>query len=414
MATESAVERALRELQRVARLPPSDDVRPVMSGRLPADLQSDGLKSLTLNAVDAAALRDVRRILITDLGFEYMDKRDIDRATWRFVALATMYPSRRGLVRDFVEEHRHEPKPHTCFFAVDLLSVADRVELFGVALLPASQAGPPLTPTPISEAVQTVVAVPCAGTSYKLMADRAQEVAERALRLLRVTIRDTPFLPDSQLRFRLVGTYWFDDGAQGWGRPSGAGIELELDDGLIQRARSKPVSSLPVSATNDVERRAELALRWFERAQLSTDPTLQLLFLFVALEAMLGDKSEGLKARALAMRRAMLGLATTGHIRHPSATYLLYDEARSATVHGEEPPVVAAEELDRFEWDVRISINEFVEYAHEHGLTKRSRVRKALDGHERRDRLIAALRESDPVGWGQYFDQIGVAAPASD
>lgn len=394
------------ELQRVARLPPPHGEQAVTSGPLPDDLHADGMRSLTLTAADVVALRNARGALAADPAFEYMDEPEIERATWRFLAVATVHRSHRGLVRGFVERHGREPEDHTCFFAVDRLTVADRVDLFGVRLFPAGQAGPPLTANPISEAVQTVMAVPCRGTSYERMHGRALEVADRALRLLRVAIGDAPFLPDWQLRFRLVGTYWFDDGAHGLTRQPDAGIELELDDALIDRARSKPVASLPVNATNDVERRAELALRWFDRAQLSTDPPLQLLFLFVALEAILGDKSEGPKARGLALRRALLGLATTGHIRHPSATYLLYDDARSATVHGEDPPIVSKGELDRFEWDVRICLDEFVLFAREHGLSKRSHVRKALDQHERRPRLITALREDDPTGWGGYFDRV--------
>jgi Zn-dependent alcohol dehydrogenase len=47
---------------------------------------------------------------------------------------------------------------------------------------------------------------------------------------------------------------------------------------------------------NDVERRANTALRWFEQAQLAGDPLMEVLFCFTALEAILGDTSEGLKA----------------------------------------------------------------------------------------------------------------------
>ena len=71
----------------------------------------------------------------------------------------------------------------------------------------------------------------------------------------------------------------------------------------------------------------------------------ELLYLFFALEAMLGDKSEGLKAPALAVRRAIRGLVTRDGFIHPARTYLLYDEVRSAAVHGEEPPEIGQRRL---------------------------------------------------------------------
>jgi hypothetical protein len=41
-------------------------------------------------------------------------------------------------------------------------------------------------------------------------------------------------------------------------------------------------------------------LRWIERARFTGEPLIALLYLFFALEALLGDKPEGLKADDLA------------------------------------------------------------------------------------------------------------------
>ncbi len=75
---------------------------------------------------------------------------------------------------------------------------------------------------------------------------------------------------------------------------------------------------LPLEATNDVEQRTNTALGWFEQAQLVGDPLMEVLFCFMALEAILGDTHEGLKGPKLALRRAMLSLLTKGGFRHPS------------------------------------------------------------------------------------------------
>jgi hypothetical protein len=115
-------------------------------------------------------------------------------------------------------------------------------------------------------------------------------------------------------------------------------------------------------------------LGWFERSQLATDSLIELLYLFVALEAILGDTSEGLKAPALAIWRAMLGLAASGSFAHPARVYVLYDAVRSAAVHGEQPPEVSPEDVNRFAGDVRRAINEFLGY----GLWGRSLLRWSL------------------------------------
>ena len=104
-----------------------------------------------------------------------------------------------------------------------------------------------------------------------------------------------------------------------------------------------------------------------------------MLFLFFALEAILGDKSEDLKGRRLALRRAVLSHRMAGHFSLPYDTYLLYDKVRSTAVHGGSPPLVPARMLVGFAWDVRLALNEILEYARREGLSQPSRVIKALD-----------------------------------
>jgi hypothetical protein len=237
------------------------------------------------------------------------------------------------------------------------------------------------------------------------MGERARAVGERALRLLRVTFREEPWLPDRQLRFRLGPVWWFDDTIRaGWTSPAEEGWELELDEALLGHASSQQISTLPAKPNNDVERRAERALEWFEKGQLAVDPIVKLLYLFSALEAILGDRSEKLKASALAVRRAMLGLLTSGGFAHPSRTYLLYDEVRSYAVHGEAPRPISQREADAFAWDVRRAINEFLEYARAQGFARRAPLRRALDEHERRNSVVQGLLRDDPDLWGPHLN----------
>ena len=119
-----------------------------------------------------------------------------------------------------------------------------------------------------------------------------------------------------------------------WTSPPDEGWDLELDDQLLRHATSQEISTLPRVPGNDVERRLDLALRWFERGQLAADPLEELLYLFFALEAILGDKSEGLKAPALAVRRAILGLVTRDGFIHPAGR-------TSSTTKSVRPPYTA-------------------------------------------------------------------------
>jgi hypothetical protein len=147
----------------------------------------------------------------------------------------------------------------------------------------------------------------------------------------------------------------------------------------------------------------ERALRWFDRAQLEADPVIALLFLFSALEGLLGEKSEGLKAGKLTMRRAMLGLLASGGFTDPDRTLRLYDEVRSYAVHGEETPAVGENLVARFSDDVRRALNEVVSFAESEGITTRKALRRALDGDERRDKVKAGLRERNPELWEKFF-----------
>jgi hypothetical protein len=113
------------------------------------------------------------------------------------------------------------------------------------------------------------------------------------------------------------------------------------------------------------------------------------LNLIFALEAILGDRSEGEKAESLAIRRATLAAKRTGSYVNPRRIYDLYAQPRSDAVHGEDPREVTRDELSRLSADVRQAIYEFLEYAAEHGITKRSQLVKELDSDPVRDEIKA-------------------------
>jgi len=85
----------------------------------------------------------------------------------------------------------------------------------------------------------------------------------------------------------------------------------------------------------------------------ASDPLVATLYRFFALEALLGDSSDGLKNGPLALRQMTLSAIATGGFRNPDDTFLAYKEVRSFAVHGEAEPPVPPEQASDFERVVR-------------------------------------------------------------
>lgn len=102
------------------------------------------------------------------------------------------------------------------------------------------------------------------------------------------------------------------------------------------------------------------------------------VFLFTALEAILGDRSKGIKSDHLAIHRAALSESLGEGFSPPGQALTLYERVRSMAIHGEEPAVVPREDAESFEWDVRRAINEYLRFTKESNLTKRKQVRVEL------------------------------------
>lgn len=400
------IESSLADLIGLVRKSPAADFAPVRSGRVPDDLRTDTAAVLSLDAQTSAAAKELVDKLDVDLRFEHLSEREATDAVWRLVCQAAL-TKETGLAKAFVETHAKDLITTTCFRPVELLTVASEVPLVGAWLLPAETAALPepfFGPDPRSQ-MGCAIAVQVTGTSGRKMSDRARATAERALRILRIALRAHTMLPDIQLRFRLGTSVWFEDGGSGWQVAADQGADLHLDDSMVALAAAQPVTSLPFEATTEIERRVDLALRWLEAGQLATERDIELLYLFFALETILGDRAEKLKGPNLALRRAMLGLITVGHFADPSRINVLYDRGRSLAVHGEHADPVSEQVVDRLAWDVRAAINEFLQLAAQLGATTRKGIRKVLDTDQRRPELIASLLEEDPSAWKAFADQ---------
>jgi hypothetical protein len=400
----SEVEKILKRLQAACRSKLSDQ-RGGRSGRVPEDLATEDIRWLQLSADEEVLYQAAQQALLEDLRFEYMDEREARDKLWRFVCQSVIDRS-HDHVRTFVVAHAREVLNLICYLPVEHLALESELELQGVRLLPLTSDE---TPKPgrhfsLEPPVGTVAAVPVQGTNYARMAERAREEAGHVLRVLRVALRAHFAIVDRQLWFTFGEGYAFDDRLSGWQTRDTAAYELSFDPSLDDLVRQSPIASMPLVPRNQLERKADLALRWIERAQLATEPLVRLLYLFFALEGLLGDKAEGLKAPVLAFRRAMLGEATGHGFTHPNVTFLLYDQVRSAAVHGGEVPEVTDDVFGKFAWDVRDALNEYLTYGAAEGFTKQSQLVQALDSHPEHDRMYQWLRENGGDIWAAYLE----------
>jgi hypothetical protein len=403
----SKAEAALRALQQVIREPaPEDPGRWFRMAPVPSELARQDFRGFRLYAYQHKAWDQALRSMTLDLRFEHLGEKKAEDALWRFVCAAHL--GRRNLVAKFVAEHAEVPERRTCFFPLESLSVPRPVDLYGVSFIPGGSVDvpPPLVEWDDALRSASVVAAACEGTDFKLMAERAQARVEHALRLLRVALAYQRHGP-RHLRFRLGSSLWFDDGRGSFSMPPDERVTLELSESVIDLAVDQEIATLPAVGRNEIERHANIALRWFERSQLERDAVVRMLYLFFALEAILGDRSEGLKAQGLAVRRAMLGVATSKQIAPPERIYDLYDEVRSEAVHGGQPRDVDNRAVDRFATDIRQAIYEFIRFARGEGITRRGRLLSALEHHERRREVEEWLHARDPVRWKGFESDVG-------
>lgn len=178
MAHQLSVEKALGQVQQLAKpRGRQPETRAKWRwGQIPEDLCDDEHDGLELIDAELDTLERLNTALPSDQRFEYMDEKEIDAATWRFVCLASLKPD-EDHIDQFISDHARSPQELTCYFPVELLKVPVEMEVHGVKFISAERAklperwwGPDPRPT-----MESVVAVACKGTSYERMMLRARE-----------------------------------------------------------------------------------------------------------------------------------------------------------------------------------------------------------------------------------------------
>lgn len=319
-------------------------------------------------------------------------------------------------VKAFMERHGRDASERVCYFGVEFLRVSQAAEVAGIRLLPLDDPEIPDT-NPLFKADQSIAsfaAVPVTGTDDDRMAARARKLAEHALRVLRVALRQSSHgLNPQQLRFRLGTSHAFAEGVGGWQLHDDAAYPLDLPPDLTPILAAAVAGLPPTAPKKSINEKALLAVEWLDRAVFTSDPLVATLFRFFALEALLGDASDRLKNGPLALRQMTLGEIAVGYFVDPDDTFLKYDQVRSHAVHGEITPTVTAEQASEFAWAVRETLDQYLAVANRHGFTRRRQLLDLLDDYPKRDELIAWIRDRGSPKWIEYLDSITASQDAA-
>ena len=383
------VDQALRKVQLTAR----EDIEPgPLDRRRSFRVDARSSKALTLVDHQVDALDELKAQLARDLRFEYMKEREIDEAAWGF-AVAANRRRDTNHVPAFIEEHAQESQSLICSFPIEGLTVHRELEMFGVIFTPTEKAKVPEHMLGLGQVpIGAVVSADCKGTSGAAMKERARKKVEHALRQVRAGLREHRMIHDRQLRFRLGTSYWFHGGGGGWSTRRDKIIDVGLNEELVELMNSTEIARLPAEGGTSIEKAARRALKWFDDALLATDPLKEMLYLFFALEGILGDKSDKLKGENLALRRALLSHKLDRGFAHPGTR-----STASTTRCAPRPSTAASRskvsksEVSKFQWDVRRAINEFLEYTRNEGFSKQAKLLAALDSDPARDEIKAGF-----------------------
>jgi hypothetical protein len=373
---------------------------PAGSRWLPRDFTEHRMILITTTVREA--LDAAEQALRSDLRFEHLAKPE--DAVWRFACRCLLKRTGSHASR-FVERHARTPQPVEVFYAVEHLTFVGQLAGDNVIFLKKDDTRIPLLMTPFSgsDSYDCVGVVTVTGTNTKNIAERARVMVELSLRRLRTALLGASSVSKEQLRFRVGATYATTDMGGGWRRPANDPFPLDLTPGLLPKVEAVH-HQLLMGAANDIEQRAAVAMEWIERAAFAGDPLVETLYLFFGLEALLGDKSEGIKGPALAFRQMVLDHVVNGQFNDPGPTLLRYDEVRSAAVHGENVDTVSAEEARDFSVAVTQALLGYLRLASENGWTKRRELLKALDSNVDRTDLLKWVQDHDATGkWTRFL-----------
>jgi hypothetical protein len=386
--------------------------------RVPADLTLDKGLTLQYDRETEQLLRQAGAAVRDDLRLEHIGD-SIDDEVWRFACLSYLGRS-EDQVSAFLAKFDQEPFAEPTLFPVHGLSVDQPFDFAGVTFLPLT---PDLVPacSDLDEdpACRSLIQIEAVGTKKDAMVDRARLKARHALRVLRVALRRHFGMGSFELRFRLGYRATVGQTYSEWSLPSSLGFALDLETGSLETVAADALTAIMHYTRHDIEKRVVLALKWLERARFEDDLTVACLYLFFALEALLGNRGAEEKGSHLCFYRVVLGEVSGYGFRHPFETYLLYADVRSKAVHGSEAAPVSEDAVRRLEADVYAALYELVDFTRANNMAHHFKFLEALRTHEKAPKVVTWLEANfprnhagKPIHWLRFVD--GGEAKSSD
>lgn len=346
------------------------------------------------------AMRETAEYLAKDLRFEQLDSKQINHAMQWFVAAS--YVKHPNLVRSFLDKFAEEIEAVTAWFGVTHLGVETDLRVGDVMITPIPDDLSARSDPEWDLRTRSIATTIVGGSNRGKMLLRARRVVRFALSVLRAALTETyDRYDDSQLRFDLADVCGFIDEESHWRQYRGSShADLTLPADAIASFKAERLGLDGVS--KKIRDKLAIAFGWHDRARETDDLLVRALFLFFGLEALLGDKSEGLKSQSLAFAEALVSLTEDGSFRHPSDLHFLYDEIRSRAVHGSRDFEVTDRDVNFLDEGVTRTIQNFISIVVREKISSVSKFQNWLRVHSRGADLLAVLKEEDPENWSKF------------
>jgi hypothetical protein len=338
----------------------------------------------------------------TDHRFEWLSTRKI-REELRWVVAASLADPKSRPAAEFVAKNARKVVTRIAWYSITHLGVQSEFAVDDVAIKPLEEEiRRSVGEEDWDRRTRSIATVAISGVDDGKMMRRARDRIRAALSLLRAILPNVLEMhADEQLRFDTGDSCGFvDDPRSFHWLISASQFDLSLSEKAIEDIRAV-VRLLPLGS--DIQRQLTIAVGWLDRARTTDDMLIRALFLFFALESMLGDKSTGLKAHRLAFVEALLSHNEEGSFREPDRIYFLYDDLRSPAVHGSRDFDVDANDVNALDRRVHTALGNFISVVSREQIVSMRAFHAWLYSHPSATALMEWLRARSPELWTGFI-----------
>jgi len=248
---------------------------------------------------------------------------------------------------------------------------------------------------------KTMAIIPEKGNNPKLVCDRARKKADFVIRCLQVSIstnsltcdKNTLFKQDENICYRNKDT---PSSVGGWWQSSYKPFPIDVTEDL-EKSINKFLSSVPEILEEGklppkLREQFRRALTWIGRSIEEEDPDIKIIFLSMALEAILTRKSDKKKGETLAYRMLLLHFHVDKPVTPPANVLLIY-ELRSKIVHGSEMGIASHYEYLIIKQVAIETLRYSLEIVRKEGLKNHAQLIEAIESYNEIEKVLVWLEE---------------------